>query len=159
MAGRQYCCGHMDPRQIKAFIDAMASSDIAEMEFSQDGWTLRLVRGTGSNRSMASHNPPDRAEPAAEAERATAAEPEEATRPAQTMLHAPLYGVVHLQASPGEPPLVAAGLAVKAGQTLCVIEAMKVFNEVRAERDGTVEAVLVASGQEVESGQPLLRFA
>ena len=52
-----------------------------------------------------------------------------------------------------------AGQAVKAGQTLCVIEAMKVFNEVRAERDATVAAVLVASGQEVDAGQPLLRFA
>lgn len=73
-------------------------------------------------------------------------------------LQAPLYGVVHLQTAPGEPPLVAAGQAVRTGQTLCVIEAMKVFNEVRAEHDGVVDAVLVRSGQEVEAGQPLLRF-
>jgi len=71
---------------------------------------------------------------------------------------APLYGVVHLQPTPGEPPFVQAGQAVRAGQTLCVIEAMKVFNEVRAERDATVEAVLVRSGQEVEAGQALFRF-
>jgi acetyl-CoA carboxylase biotin carboxyl carrier protein len=51
------------------------------------------------------------------------------------------------------------GQAVKAGQTLCVIEAMKVFNQVRAEHDATVQAVLVTSGQEVEAGQALLRFA
>jgi acetyl-CoA carboxylase biotin carboxyl carrier protein len=70
-----------------------------------------------------------------------------------------LFGVVHLGSAPGEPPFVVAGQAVKAGQTLCVIEAMKVFNEVRAERDATVQAVLVTAGQEVEAGQPLLRFA
>jgi len=76
-----------------------------------------------------------------------------------SMVRAPLYGVVHLQPSPGEQAFVTPGLAVKAGQTLCVIEAMKVFNEVRAERDAVVEAVLVASGQEVEAGQPLVRLA
>jgi acetyl-CoA carboxylase biotin carboxyl carrier protein len=74
-------------------------------------------------------------------------------------LLAPLYGVVHLRPTPDEPPFVVAGQAVKAGQTLCVIEAMKVFNEVRAEYDATVAAVLVTSGQEVEAGQALMRFA
>jgi acetyl-CoA carboxylase biotin carboxyl carrier protein len=71
---------------------------------------------------------------------------------------APLYGVVHLQPTPGEPPFVQAGQTIHAGQTLCVIEAMKVFNEVRAERDATLQEVLVRSGQEVEAGQPLFRF-
>ena len=148
----------MDPKQIKILIDAMAASDLAEMEYSQDGWTLRLVR----------HAP---ALPGAEAQRApfAAAARAVADRPGSTLasgepasaaeLSAPLYGVVHLAPSPGEPPFVVAGQAVKAGQTLCVIEAMKVFNEVRAERDATVQAVLVTSGQEVEAGQALLRFA
>lgn len=74
-------------------------------------------------------------------------------------MRAPLYGVVHLKPAPDEPPFVTAGIAVKAGQTLCMIEAMKIFNEVRAEHDATVEAVLVTSGQEVEAGQALLRLA
>jgi acetyl-CoA carboxylase biotin carboxyl carrier protein len=146
----------MDPQQIKAFIDAMASSDLAEMEFSQDGWTLRLVRRTNGSQATATRVDPDRARPAVAT---AAAQREDAVRPAESVLRAPLYGVVHLQSSPSEPPFVTPGLAVKAGQTLCVIEAMKVFNEVRAEHDATVEAVLVASGQEVEAGQPLVRFA
>ncbi|HSW18530.1 MAG TPA: acetyl-CoA carboxylase biotin carboxyl carrier protein subunit [Ramlibacter sp.] len=146
----------MDPQQIKAFIDAMASSDLAEMEFSQDGWTLRLVRRAKGTQATATRVDPDRARPAV----ATGAtQREDAVRPAESVLRAPLYGVVLLQSSPGEPPFVTPGLAVKAGQTLCVIEAMKVFNEVRAEHDATVDAVLVASGQEVEAGQPLVRFA
>jgi acetyl-CoA carboxylase biotin carboxyl carrier protein len=146
----------MDLQQIKTFIDAMAASDLAEMEVSRDGWTLRLVRRAptaavpATPRTAGFPKPPESGGmlPAAEA----AACPDNEVR-------APLYGVVHLQPSPGEPPFAAAGTHVKAGQTLCVIEAMKVFNEVRAEHDGTVEAVLVKSGQEVEAGQTLLRFS
>ncbi|WP_459575412.1 acetyl-CoA carboxylase biotin carboxyl carrier protein [Cupriavidus sp. 8B] len=72
---------------------------------------------------------------------------------------APLFGIVHLRPSPDEPAFVQPGQTVEAGQTVCVIEAMKVFNAVLAERDGMVEAVLVESGNEVDAGQPLIRFA
>jgi len=147
----------MDPQQIKILIDAMAASDLAEMEYSQDGWTLRLVR-----QAPASPTPGPQRVPVGAAPRADAARPGATSTPAEPTsaaeLHAPLYGVVHLSPSPGEPPFIVAGQAVKAGQTLCVIEAMKVFNEVRAERDAVVDAVLVSSGQEVEAGQALLRF-
>ena len=141
----------MDPKQIKAFIDAMAASDLSEMEFSQDGWTLRLVR-RGSAEPIA-----PAAAPAA-ARGTNAPRRLEADGEASNELTAPLFGVVHLQQSPGDAPFVCAGQTVQAGQTLCVIEAMKVFNEVHADRDATVAAVLVASGQEVEAGQPLFRF-
>jgi acetyl-CoA carboxylase biotin carboxyl carrier protein len=146
----------MDLQQIKAFIDAMASSDLAEMEFSHDGWTLRLVRGRGGAHMAAPRVVPDRARRAT----GTAAAPcEDVVRPRENLARAPLYGIVHLQSSPSEPPFITPALAVKAGQTLCVIEAMKVFNEVRAEHDAIVDAVLVTSGEEVEAGQPLVRFA
>ena len=147
----------MEPQQIKILIDAMAASDLAEMEYSQEGWTLRLVR-----RSPASP-PPASARPPAIASARGAPDPargENASAEAAscTELRAPLYGVVHLLPAPGEPPFVVAGQAVTAGQTVCVIEAMKVFNEVRAEHDATVDAVLVTTGQEVEAGQALVRF-
>jgi acetyl-CoA carboxylase biotin carboxyl carrier protein len=148
----------MDPQQIKTLIDAMASSDLAEMEYSQDGWTLRLVR-----HAAASPAGETQAVPAAGTARPAGASRPRAAPAAEAAsagdLLAPLYGVVHLGPAPGEPPFVAVGQSIKAGQTLCVIEAMKVFNEVRAERDATVQAVLVTSGQEVEAGQALLRFA
>jgi acetyl-CoA carboxylase biotin carboxyl carrier protein len=149
----------MDPQQIKTFIDAMASSDLAEMEFSQDGWVLRLVR-----RQAAPWAPTISRAPVGPATRQTGDDPagafgKHAATAASTALLAPLFGVVHLRPSPAEPPFVVPGQAVAAGQTLCVIEAMKVFNEVRAERDATVDAVLVTSGQEVEAGQALVRFA
>ncbi|HSV81549.1 MAG TPA: acetyl-CoA carboxylase biotin carboxyl carrier protein subunit [Ramlibacter sp.] len=146
----------MDPQQIKAFIDAMASSDLAEMEVSHEGWTLRLVRHAGGAGASPSSERPIRQPPPVRDQGAS--HEHDAGQAARGELRAPLYGVVHLQASPGEPPFVSAGAAVKAGQTLCVIEAMKVFNEVRADHDATVDAVLVVSGQEVEAGQPLLRL-
>jgi len=145
----------MEPQQIKTLIDAMASSDLAEMEFSQDGWTLRLVRRPPSGpapTAFATRPATGRANETA----ATFAPTAQATHSSELL--APLYGVVHLKPSPDEPPFVVAGQSVKAGQTLCVIEAMKVFNEVRAEHDATVYAILVSSGQEVEAGQALLRF-
>lgn len=133
----------MELPQIKALIDAMAASDLAEMEFSQDGWTLRLRRALSTPTTPSVDAPP-------------------LTRPAFDLdldLVAPLHGIVHLQPAPGEPAFVTVGQAVEAGRIVCVIEAMKVFHQVCAERDGVVAAVLVATGQEVEAGQPLLRFA
>ena len=148
----------MDPQQIKTLIDTMAASDLAEMEFSQDGWTLRLVRRPATSPAPA-FSPAPLAAMARERKADSARTVDTPVEVASAELRAPLYGVVHLGPSPNEPPFVVAGQAVKAGQTLCVIEAMKVFNEVRAEHDATVDAILVTSGQEVEAGQVLLRFA
>lgn len=147
----------MDAQQIKVFIDAMALSDLSEMAFSQDGWTLRLVRGPAGRAGTASAAAPVTA-PARPANAPRQTLPVTAAPTPAPELLAPLFGVVHLQAGPGEPPYVAPGQVVRAGQTLCVIEAMKVFNEVRAEADAVVDAVLVRSGQEVDAGQPLLRL-
>jgi acetyl-CoA carboxylase biotin carboxyl carrier protein len=69
-----------------------------------------------------------------------------------------LPGLVHLRPSPDAPPFVLVGQTVKAGDTVCLIEAMKVFNSVRAERAGTIAAVLVTSESEVEAGQTLMRI-
>jgi len=156
----------VDQQQIKGFIDAMMASDLSEMAFSQDGWTLRLARrgGVVEATSTAASSAASSASSSASSS-TTAASPSAPVRPAPaapaapTLLAAPLFGVVHLQQAPGDPPFVSVGQPVKEGQTLCVIEAMKVFNEVRAEHDCSVAEVLVVSGQEVEAGQPLLRFA
>lgn len=147
----------MDQQQIKTLIDLMAASDLSELTFSQDGWTLRLGRGGTL--------PPVAAVPASSASTFSPPALPEAVPIASagpsgpTELVAPLYGVLHLSASPGEPPFVQVGDAVRAGQTLCVIEAMKVFNEVCAIQDGVLHAILVETGQEVEGDQPLFRFA
>lgn len=139
----------MDRQTIEALIDALGKSGLAELEYTQDGATLRLVR---LRKDAAPAAAPLSAEPAPAAPAPVAAAPS-----GQDVL-APLYGVVHLRPSPGAPPFVTPGQRVTAGQPLCLMEAMKVFNELRAERDGVVEAVLVESGQEVEAGQMLFRL-
>ena len=73
-------------------------------------------------------------------------------------INAPFGGIVHLSSAPGAPALAPAGSFVEVNATVCLIEAMKVFVEVRAERAGIVEAVLVQSGDEVDAGKPLLRI-
>ena len=145
----------MDPQKVKAFIDAMAASDLDEMEVSHEGWTLRLVRRHGSRHEVAAA-PAASVAPARPAQAAPARAAKAAPRPE---VLSPMFGVVHLQQAPGEPPFVRVGQAVAQGDLLCTIEAMKVFNEVHAEHDATVAEWLVRSGQEVEAGQPLLRFA
>jgi acetyl-CoA carboxylase biotin carboxyl carrier protein len=140
--------------EIKALIEAMASSDLAEMEVGKDGWTLRLVR-RGETTSIRAARP---AGPAVARAVVEGGPDTPAGAPDGLTVRAPLAGTVHLSPSPGEPVFVEPGRAVRAGATLCVIEAMKVFNEIRAECGGTVEALLVASGDEVEAGQPLLRI-
>jgi len=138
----------MDLQVIMALIDAFATSNLAEMEYTVDGATLRLVK-----RAAGAATPSAPAAPVPTA----AIQPAPPTEPA-SLVTAPLYGVVHLQRSPDAPPFVASGQAVTAGQVLCQIEAMKVFTEIRAERDGTIADVLVQTGQEVDAGQPLFRL-
>jgi acetyl-CoA carboxylase biotin carboxyl carrier protein len=144
----------LEAKQIKAFIDAMASSDLTELEARKDGWTLKLVRraaGTSPARgstdgSSSSQRPLTR--------RSTPAAADESG----IDVRAPLYGLVYLSPSPEAPPFVVTGQAVKTGDTLCVIEAMKVFSNICAERDGIVEIVVTGSGSEVEAGQLLMRI-
>ncbi|MGJ7565281.1 acetyl-CoA carboxylase biotin carboxyl carrier protein [Variovorax sp. GB1R11] len=147
----------MKQEQIKTLIDALAASDLAELEFSENGSTLRLVKLSALGAAPAARSlPAARKAPRRALEETTTAS---ATATASTECLAPLHGVVHLQPAPGEPPFVQTGQAVEAGQLLCVIEAMKMFNEVRAERAGIVQQVLAHSGREVEAGQPMFRFA
>lgn len=144
----------MDRYLIKTLIDVLAASDLSELEYSQDGATLRLVKrrvaGAGPAAVPAGSDRPQ--------VRATIVAPSDIPVSDAVMsgeLRAPMYGIVHLHPSPGAPPFALVGDAVRAGQTLCLMEAMKVFSELRADQDGTVRAVLVEAGQEVEAGQAL----
>ncbi|WP_293853648.1 acetyl-CoA carboxylase biotin carboxyl carrier protein subunit [uncultured Alsobacter sp.] len=145
----------MTPETIKSLIDAMAASDLAEMEFSEDGWSLRLVRHKGPEAAAATMQ----AAPRPRAPAPAAAPRQKAAPPTANDLRSPMFGVVYLAPSPGAAPFVTPGQAVTAGTTVCMVEAMKVFQEIKAGRDGVIEAVAVTSGEEVEAGQVLARFA
>ncbi|WP_353506132.1 acetyl-CoA carboxylase biotin carboxyl carrier protein subunit [Variovorax sp. J22P240] len=155
----------MNQEQIKILIDALAASELSELEYSEDGCTLRLAK-QASSASLARAGrvagatcaAPQGTVNDADDARGASNEPRDDLAAAPTECLAPLYGVIHLQPSPGEPLFVQPGQQIAAGQTLCVIEAMKVFNEVRAEADTTIVEVLVRSGDEVEAGQPLFRL-
>jgi acetyl-CoA carboxylase biotin carboxyl carrier protein len=145
----------MDRDVIKELIEALAASDLAELEYRSNGETLRLVkRGAG----VPALGCPTPAAAADQTPVLAPRQPPESDGADTDTIAAPLYGIVHLQQTPGAPPLVVPGQSVMAGQLVCIIEAMKVFNQVRAERDCVIADVLVQSGQEVEGGQPLFRL-
>jgi acetyl-CoA carboxylase biotin carboxyl carrier protein len=140
----------MDLDEIKELMAAFAASDLAEMHLTRGEWTLHLVRAADGSVAPAA--------PAPARVRPSVARPAAAAPAADGGVRAPLAGLVYLNANPGTPPFVSVGARVEAGTVVAVIEAMKVFNEIRAERAGTVEAILVASGDEVDAGQLLMRI-
>lgn len=147
----------MDIGRIKALIDAMATSDLNEMEITEDGWSLRLVRQFDPATAAIST---EFAKSVPTAERSAKRPPP--TPQAQKRsndIAAPMFGVVFLSASPDTAAFVAAGQQVKKGAVVCIVEAMKVFNEVRAPSDGVIDEILISGGEEVEAGQVLMRFA
>ena len=147
----------MKLQEIKALIDAMAASDLSEMALTRDGTQLRLVRRkTASGAPAPQQSATPASTPTPTRARRQSPPPAVAAAPAPSAITTPLYGVVHWRPSPDAPPFVVPGQAIKAGQVVCVVEAMKVFNEIRTEVDATVLALLVESGSEVEAGQPLL---
>lgn len=140
--------------EIKALIETMGRSDLTELQVENDGWTLRLLRDPRPTPHEAPQEQPRRREAA----RPSRSAPQPADIP-DGIIRAPLAGVVHLRPAPDAPPFINAGDTVEAGAAICTVEAMKMFNTIRAERPGTVAAIFVASGDEVEAGQPLARIA
>ena len=149
----------MDLQKIKQLIDVLAVSDLAELELVEGDHRVRLVKRVDVGMVSALRPLDVRASsPAvplsAPAVSAAPAAPAEAGE----RVTAPLYGVLHLTPSPDAPAFVRLGDAVQAGQTLCVVEAMKMFHEVKATRPGTVTALYAAAGEEVEAGAALFQL-
>jgi acetyl-CoA carboxylase biotin carboxyl carrier protein len=153
----------MDLKRIKELIDLFAASDLSEIDFSEGGCRLRLVRRTsgdarpGASASIAetvSGNAVALAPVGGEAVTPVALDANDDTKE----VVAPLHGVLHLTPAPDEPPFVKPGDPVRAGQTLGVLEAMKMFHTLKSDHNGIVAAILAASGSEVEAGQPLFRI-
>lgn len=146
----------MDLKQIKDLIDLFAATDLGELQFSEDGYQLRLVRHASVDvRHVGSSSQAVAPLPVAggDATPVTADAKDNAKE-----VVAPLHGVLHLTPTPDEPPFVKLGDPVQAGQTLGVLEAMKMFHTLKSGHSGTVAAILATSGSEVEAGQPLFRI-
>lgn len=144
----------MDLRKLKKLIDLVQESGIAELEITEGEEKVRIVK---SGRP-APEGPA--AVPAAPLAAAPAPAPAAAAEPPPAIeghiVKSPMVGTFYRAPSPGAKPFVEVGDAVKAGQTVCIIEAMKLLNEIEADRDGVVKAILVENGQPVEYGEPLI---
>jgi acetyl-CoA carboxylase biotin carboxyl carrier protein len=146
----------IDPDLVRTLATLLSDSDLAEMEIEKGDLRIKLVRHTAVTNAphmqqpvMVSAAPAPASFPAASAPEAPAADHPGAVK-------SPMVGTVYRRASPDAKPFVEVGSAVKAGEKILLVEAMKTFNEIVAPRAGTVSAVLVEDGQPVEYGQPLL---
>lgn len=144
----------MDLRKIKTLIDLVAESAISELEISEGEDRVRIVKG-GVVMAAASPAPVVTAVAAAAPTPAAAEPAPQAAREPGHIVASPMVGTFYRASQPGGEPFVTVGASVREGETLCVIEAMKLLNEVEADRTGTIKAVLVENGQPVEFGQPL----
>ena len=162
----------MDLRKLKTLIDLVAESGISELEITEGEGKVRIVKSppplpAGHMHAMPMQyaqqampppqQPPQQAAPAPApgAASASVGEPPPAAAAAGHVVKSPMVGTFYRSANPNSGPVAEVGTPVKEGDTLCIIEAMKLMNEIEADKTGTVKAVLVENGQPVEYGQPL----
>jgi acetyl-CoA carboxylase biotin carboxyl carrier protein len=147
----------MDLRKLKTLIDLVAESDIAELEVTEGESKVRIVKSSAMPQGQMMMMPPQGMPQQYSAAPATpAAAPVEApAEPTGTVIKSPMVGTFYRSSAPGSPAFVEVGSSIKEGDTLCIIEAMKLLNEIDAEVSGVVSKILVENGQPVEFGQPL----
>ncbi|MBU1690529.1 MAG: acetyl-CoA carboxylase biotin carboxyl carrier protein [Gammaproteobacteria bacterium] len=146
----------MDLRKVKKLIDLVSESGIAELEITEGEETVRISRyGQNPPQQMmySQHQMPSFMPAAAPA--AIDAAPAVAAQPDGHPVKSPMVGTFYRAASPGSKDFVEVGQSVNAGDTLCIIEAMKLLNEIEADQSGVIKAILVENGQPVEYGEPL----
>ena len=155
----------MDLRKLKKLIDLVEESGIAELEITEGEEKVKIVKGGGISMvqaAAAAHTAtaapaPASASPAAPAPAAGAPAPAEPPAGQEGhVVKAPMVGTFYRSASPESKAFVEVGQNIKAGETVCIIEAMKLMNEIEADATGMIKAILVENGQPVEYGQPLL---
>ena len=155
----------MDLRKLKTLIDLVSDSNVSELEITEAEGTVRIVKAQPQPiiqyaqmpAQLASQAPMQYAAPQAMPAHAqvSAAEPAPAPEAQGHVLKSPMVGTFYRSSSPGAAAFVDVGDTVKVGQTLCIIEAMKILNEIECDKDGVIKSVLGENGQAVEFGQPL----
>ncbi|HNU10470.1 MAG TPA: acetyl-CoA carboxylase biotin carboxyl carrier protein [Rubrivivax sp.] len=155
----------MDLRKLKTLIDLVSESNISELEITEAEGKVRIVKG-GTSVVVAAPAAPVAVAPAAVPAAAAAAAQPAATpapepvaeAPAARVIKAPMVGTFYRASSPGAKPFVEVGSAVKEGDPICIIEAMKIMNEIESDLEGTIARILCENGQAVEFGQPLFEL-
>jgi len=149
----------MDLRKLKTLIDLVSDSNVSELEITEAEGKVRIVKSMGQAQPVVMQQ----AAPVAVAAPVVAAPvvapepaaPVVASAPAGHAVKSPMVGTFYRSSSPGSAPFVQIGSVVKEGDTLCIIEAMKILNEIESDKSGTVTQILCENGQAVEYGQPL----
>lgn len=146
----------MDLRKLKTLIELVESSGIAELEISEGEERVRITRTAAS--AQQTYTPAPAPQPVAAAAAQAVVPAAEPAKPAIAEGHvvkSPMVGTFYRSASPGSKAFADVGQSVNSGDTLCIIEAMKLLNEIEADQSGVIKAILVENGQPVEFGQPL----
>jgi len=152
----------MDLRKLKTLIDLVQQSGIAELEITEGEEKVRISRGTSTPQPGVTGVPaagvavPSAATAPPPPAPAEAAAPAEPAAPEGEVIKSPMVGTFYRASAPDAKPFVEVGSTVKAGDTVCIIEAMKLLNEIESDHDGVVKAILAENGQPVEYGQPLM---
>ena len=144
----------MDLRKLKTLIDLVSESNISELEITEAEGKVRIVKGgiAAPVQYVQTMAAPAAAQPASAAAPAAEAAPATATG---HVVKSPMVGTFYRSSSPGAAAFVEVGSQVKEGETVCIIEAMKILNEIEADKSGTITQILGENGQAVEYGQPL----
>ncbi|MCB1644956.1 MAG: acetyl-CoA carboxylase biotin carboxyl carrier protein [Pseudomonadales bacterium] len=142
----------MDIRKVKKLIELMQDSDVTEIEIREGEESVRVSRQYRAPAGV--HYSAPVASPASAAAVSEESGPGPA-KPTGHIVHAPMVGTFYRAPSPGSPPFTETGKRVREGDVLCIIESMKMMNEIRADRSGTIEAVLAENEKPVEFDQPL----
>ncbi|MDR6212800.1 acetyl-CoA carboxylase biotin carboxyl carrier protein [Paracidovorax wautersii] len=148
----------MDLRKLKTLIDLVSESNVSELEITEAEGKVRIVKSGGAvvQQYVAAPVPaPVAAAAPAAAPAAAAAEAPAAAQVTGHVVKSPMVGTFYRASSPGAKSFVEVGSQVKEGDTICIIEAMKILNEIEADKSGTVTRILGENGQAVEYGQPL----
>ncbi len=143
----------MDLRKLKTLIDLVSDSNVSELEITEAEGKVRIVKGGGAMVYQAA--PMVMAPAQAEAAPAAVVAAPVVEAPTGHVVKSPMVGTFYRSSSPGAKAFVEIGSQVKEGETICIIEAMKILNEIEADKAGTVVQVLCENGQAVEYGQPL----
>lgn len=154
----------MDLRKLKTLIDLVAESDISELEVTEGEGKVRIVKASAQQpqqvmympqQSMPQGNYSNNTPPPVQSNAAASVAKVADEVPAGHIIKSPMVGTFYRSSAPGSPTFVEVGSAVKEGETLCIIEAMKLLNEIESDFTGVVKQILVENGQPVEFGQPL----
>jgi len=138
----------MDLRKLKKLIDLVQESGISELEITEGEEKVKIVKSGGSGVAYAAPIPASAVAPAPAAAAAAAIQGH--------VVKSPMVGTFYRSPSPGAKHFVEVGDTVKSGDTICIIEAMKLLNEIECDKDGVIKAILVENGQPVEYGEPLV---